>query len=92
MGIGILKRIIKRRGGKVKKEEVECCQNCRYCIGFPKDNKYGDIDYMCGIDGYYLASITADRNKVRRYTVGGKELECRYERKEQNEFEKQAEK
>lgn len=92
MGIGVIKRIFKRWGKKVEKEEVECCRNCRYCIEFPKGNKYGDIDYMCGIDGYYLARITADRNKVRRYTVGGKELECRYERKRQDEFKEQAEK
>lgn len=76
----------------MEKKEVECCQNCRYCIELPRGNRYEDVDYMCGIDGYYLASITADRNKVRRYTVGGKELECRYERKKQDEFEKQTEK
>lgn len=92
MGIGILKRIIKRRGGKVKKKEVECCRNCRYCIELPTGNRYGDIAYMCGVDGYYLAGITADRNKVRRYTVGGKRLECRYERKKLDEFEEQDEK
>lgn len=76
----------------MKKKEVECCRNCRYCIEFPIGNRYGDIVYMCGIDGYYLANITADRNKVGRYTVGGKRLECRYERKKLDEFEEQAEK
>ncbi len=68
------------RRGKVEKGEVECCQNCRYCLKFPRNNQYGDIDYMCAVDGYYHLNITIDRNKVRRYTPGGKELECRYER------------
>ena len=60
---------------------TECCNNCRYCISTPKDNKYGDIEYFCLATGYFLHGINKDRNKIKRFSPGGKELECRYERK-----------
>ena len=59
---------------------VECCANCKYCISVPRNNAYGDIDYLCLIS-YYLHGINKDRNKVKHFTQGGKELECKYERK-----------
>ena len=62
-------------------EGIECCANCKHCVAYPKNNRYGDVDYMCLIGGYYIAGIHKDRNKIRRLTPGGRKLECRYERK-----------
>lgn len=62
------------------KLEVECCANCKNCVAYPKNNRYGDVDYMCLISGYYISGVHKDRNKVRRFTPGGRELECRYEK------------
>jgi len=64
------------------KELIECCANCKHCIGTPKNNSYGDIEYFCFVTGYFLHGVNKDRHTVRRFTPGGKELECRYERKE----------
>lgn len=44
-------------------------------------NRYGDIDYMCAINGYFMHSINKDISKIKHFTPGGRELECRYERK-----------
>lgn len=62
------------------KPEAECCANCKNCVAYPKNNRYGDVDYMCLISGYYIAGAHKDRNKVRRLTPGGRKLECRYEK------------
>lgn len=59
---------------------TECCANCRHCVVKPKNNRYGDMEYFCLITGYFLIGAYKDRNKVKRYTPGGRELECRYER------------
>lgn len=68
--------------GKMMKE-IECCKNCKHCVAYPKNNRYDDVDYMCLISGYYIIGTDKDRNKIERYTVGGRKLECRYERKKQ---------
>lgn len=62
-------------------EGIECCASCKHCVAYPKNNRYGDVDYMCLIGGYYITGIHKDRNKIRRLTPGGRKLECRYERK-----------
>ena len=31
------------------------------------------------ITGYYLHGVNKDRNKIKHFTPGGKELECKYE-------------
>lgn len=59
---------------------TECCINCKHCIATPKNNRYGDIEYFCIATGYFLHGVTKDRNKVKRYSPGGKELECQYEK------------
>lgn len=66
---------------KSRSEEVECCANCTHCVSIPKNNRYGDIEHFCLVTGYFLHGIKKDKNKVRRYTPGGGELKCRYERK-----------
>lgn len=66
---------------KKNKEMVECCANCKYCLAFPKNNKYGDVDYLCVVNDYFCLEIHKDRRKVKNYSPGGRELECRYESK-----------
>ena len=48
------------------KPEAECCANCKNCVAYPKNNRYGDVDYMCLISGYYICLL---------YT-SGRTLEC----------------
>lgn len=64
---------------------IECCANCRNCVGIPKNNRYGDVEYICLVDGYYLTGIQKDRTKVERYSPGGKKLECRYKPNRRND-------
>lgn len=61
---------------------IECCANCKYCIDEPTNNRYGDIKHFCLVTGYYTHGINKDRTKIKHYTPGGKELECKYERKD----------
>lgn len=61
---------------------VECCVNCKYLISTPKNNKYGDIEHFCVVTGYFCYGIHKDRNKIKHFTPGGKELECKYERRD----------
>lgn len=63
-------------------ENIECCANCKYCLAYPRNNRYGDINYLCVATTYFVYGIHKDRTKVRRYTPGGRELECKYERRE----------
>lgn len=60
---------------------IECCANCKHCVSMPKDNRYGDIEHFCLINGYYLHEVNRDRNNIKRFSPNGKELECIYERK-----------
>lgn len=64
-------------------ETTECCANCRYCISFPKNNRYNDIEHLCVVNGYFTYGIYKDRHKIKHYTPGGRLLTCRYERKEE---------
>lgn len=57
---------------------VECCNNCKYCIDEPTNNRYGDVKHFCLSTGYFLHGVDKDRRKVERYTPGGKKLECTY--------------
>lgn len=63
------------------KNTIACCANCKHCLEYPRGNRYGDIDYMCVINGYFMHSINKDISKIKHFTPGGRELECRYERK-----------
>jgi hypothetical protein len=62
--------------------EIECCANCKNCLQYPRNNRYEDIDYLCLIHGYYISGIYKDRNKVKRFSPGGRELKCKFEKKE----------
>lgn len=61
-------------------DDIECCANCRYRLDYPRNNKYGDVDYLCVISGYFMIDIYNDNRKIKRYSPGGKELKCRYEK------------
>lgn len=67
---------------KGNSEDVECCANCTHLISFPRGNRYGDIDHLCVVTGYFTMSIYKDRRKVRHFTPGGRELKCQYQRRE----------
>ena len=62
-------------------EQVECCANYKYLIDYPKGNKYRDVEHFCVITGYFTHAIHKEGRKIKRFTPGGRELECRYERK-----------
>lgn len=64
-------------------EQVECCANCKHLIDYPKGNRYGDVEHLCLITGYYTHAIYKDRKTIKRFTPGGRELKCRYERKKE---------
>jgi hypothetical protein len=67
------------------KIDIECCATCKHCLAYPRNNQYGDIDYLCIISGYFTCAtswIYKDRNKVKWFSPGGRELKCNYERKE----------
>lgn len=62
---------------------IECCANCKNCLAYPRNNKYGDIDYLCVVNGYFFVSgIHKDRNKVKGFSPGGRELECKWQPRE----------
>lgn len=62
-------------------DNVECCANCKWLEQTPRNNRYGDTDNFYMYLGYYCTGIYKDRNKVRHFTPGGRELKCNYERK-----------
>lgn len=64
---------------------IECCANCQHCLSYPRNNRYGDIDFLCVINGYFLHGINKDKNKVKHFSPGGKELKCTYERRTHGE-------
>ena len=61
-------------------KDIECCANCKHYVSTPKNNRYGDIERFCLVTGYFIIGAYKDRNKVKHYTPGGKELVCKYER------------
>lgn len=60
---------------------VECCANCKHCLEFPRNNRYHDVDHFCVATGYFTSGIYKDRNKLRHFTPGGRELICKYEKR-----------
>ena len=64
-----------------KKSEKKCCLNCRYLVQIPKNNRYRDIETLCAATGYFCGALDKETNTVRRTTPGGKELVCRFEKK-----------
>lgn len=47
------------------KNTIACCANCKHCLEYPRGNRYGDIDYMCAINGYFMHSINKDISKIK---------------------------
>lgn len=64
-------------------DKIKCCANCGHCIAFPKNNRYGDIEYFCTVNGYFTVQAHKDISNVKHFTPGGRELECRYEEKKE---------
>lgn len=62
-------------------DNIDCCANCKHLLAFPKNNSYGDVDHLCIKTSYYCSGIYKDIHKYKRYSPGGKELKCEYERK-----------
>jgi hypothetical protein len=60
--------------------DIECCANCKHRLDYPRNNKYGNVDHLCIISGYFIIEIYKDNRKVKGYSPGGRELECKYER------------
>lgn len=58
--------------------QMECCATCEYCLAYPRGNRFGDVDYLCVITGYFVHSIHKDIRTVRHFSPGGRELECQY--------------
>ncbi len=59
----------------------KCCRNCKNLVAFPKNNRYGDVDYLCLVTGYFVTGMDKDISKVRRFSPGGKELNCQWAEK-----------
>ncbi len=62
-------------------DEIRCCRNCKNLVEFLKNNRYGNVDHFCIVTGYFATGIDKDINKVKRYSPGGKELQCKWEKK-----------
>lgn len=60
---------------------VKCCTNCKHCVAIPRNNSYNDIDYLCVVNSYFITNIHKDISKIKHFTFGGRELECKYESK-----------
>lgn len=62
-------------------KDIPCCANCKHLVQTPKNNRYGDMENFCMVTGYFCIGIHKDVRNYRRFTPGGKELICRYEKK-----------
>lgn len=62
---------------------IKCCDNCANLIPYPRNNKYSDVDYLCIKTGYFVSGRDKDITKVKRYSPGGKELECKWKSKDE---------
>ena len=71
---------LKDKNRKKNKSDIKCCATCKYCLSIPRNNRYGDIDYLCYIDGYFILSIYKDITKIKHYSPGGKVLDCKYKK------------
>ena len=60
---------------------IKCCNTCKHLIAFPRNNGYGDVDYLCIKTGYFVHGRDKDVSKVKRFSPGGKELKCEWENK-----------
>lgn len=63
---------------------IDCCANCKNLVSTPKGNRFGDMEHFCMKTGYLVSQIYKDTHKYKRYTPGGKELNCEYEREDEN--------
>lgn len=62
-------------------DSAKYCKDCKYCLAFPRNNSYGDTDYLCHYNGYFVSNIKKDMRTVKLFTPGGRELQCGYEKR-----------
>lgn len=36
---------------------TKCCRNCANLIDYPKNNRYGDVNHLCIVTGYFATGI-----------------------------------
>ncbi len=60
---------------------VKCCRNCAHLIDYPRNNRYGDVEHLCIVTGYLTTGIDRDISKIKRYSPGGRELQCKWKGK-----------
>lgn len=60
---------------------LKCCANCRNHAFLLKENRYKDIETFCMVNGYFTSYIFKDIRKIKIYSPGGKELECKFQQK-----------
>lgn len=63
---------------------VKCCRSCANLVDYPKNNRYGDIEYLCIVTGYFATGIDKDISKIKRYSPGGRELQCEWNGKNES--------
>lgn len=61
----------------------KCCRSCANLVPCPRNNRYGDVDYLCKATGYFVPGVDRDISKIRRYSLGRKELKCEYKEKQE---------
>ena len=65
----------------------KCCAKCRYLLAYPKNNSYGDADYLCVKIGRLIFGRNKDIEKVEFYKSDGKtpdrkaKEKCKFENK-----------
>lgn len=48
----------------------KCCANCKYLLCYPKNNSYGDVEYLCVKLGRYIPGIYKDIEKADFFQIG----------------------
>ena len=57
------------------KSDEKCCANCKFLIPYPKNNAYGDIDYLCVKIGRFIIGRYKNLEKTEFLMGDGKTLD-----------------
>ncbi len=66
----------------------KCCARCKYLLEYPRNNSYGDADYLCVKLGRFISGRYVDIEKATFFLGDGKTLdkkavnECAFTAKE----------
>lgn len=72
----------------------KCCANCEHLLEYPRDNAYGDADYLCIKLGKYVSGRYADITKAAFFLGDGKTpdnkavTKCVFTKKDENGISK----